>query len=421
MQYSKMKKEKLEDLKSELKKQYDDVKSQNLKLNMARGKPSPEQLGLSMDMLNSSLSASDWISEDGTDVRNYGGLDGIPECKKLFADELGVAPENIIVGGASSLNLMYDYISQCYTHGAGAEPWCRQGDVKFICNVPGYDRHFGICEHFGIKMINVRMTETGPDVAKIAELVKDPSVKGMFCVPKYSNPDGITYSDETVRALAALKPSAPDFRVIWDNAYIVHDLCDDADTLLNIFDACKEFGTEDNFIEFTSTSKITFPGAGISAIAASPKNIAMIKDRLKSQTISYDKMNQLRHVKYFKNADGIKAHMKKHAKLLAPKFNIVLETLEKELKDNDLASWSSPKGGYFISLDVNHCSAKRVGEICKELGVVLTTVGTTFPYGIDPDDRNIRIAPSYPSTDELQKAADILCLAVKLATIEALV
>lgn len=421
MQYSKMNREELEDLKSELKKQYDDVKSQNLKLNMARGKPSPEQLGLSMDMLNSSLSASDWISEDGTDVRNYGGLDGIPECKKLFADELGVAPENIIVGGASSLNLMYDYISQCYTHGAGAEPWCRQGDVKFICNVPGYDRHFGICEHFGIKMINVRMTETGPDVAKIAELVKDPSVKGMFCVPKYSNPDGITYSDETVRALAALKPSAPDFRVIWDNAYIVHDLCEDADTLLNIFDACKEFGTEDNFIEFTSTSKITFPGAGISAIAASPKNIAMIKDRLKSQTISYDKMNQLRHVKYFKNADGIKAHMKKHAKLLAPKFNIVLETLEKELKDNDLASWSSPKGGYFISLDVNHCSAKRVGEICKELGVVLTTVGATFPYGIDPDDRNIRIAPSYPSTDELQKAADILCLAVKLATIEALV
>ena len=421
MQYSKMNREELEDLKSELKKQYDDVKSQNLKLNMARGKPSPEQLELSMDMLNSSLSASDWISEDGTDVRNYGGLDGIPECKKLFADELGVAPENIIVGGASSLNLMYDYISQCYTHGAGAEPWCRQGDVKFICNVPGYDRHFGICEHFGIKMINVRMTETGPDVAKIAELVKDPSVKGMFCVPKYSNPDGITYSDETVRALAALKPSAPDFRVIWDNAYIVHDLCDDADTLLNIFDACKEFGTEDNFIEFTSTSKITFPGAGISAIAASPKNIAMIKDRLKSQTISYDKMNQLRHVKYFKNAEGIKAHMKKHAKLLAPKFNIVLETLEKELKDNDLASWSSPKGGYFISLDVNHCSAKRVGEICKELGVVLTTEGATFPYGLDPDDRNIRIAPSYPSTDELQKAADILCLAVKLATIEALV
>ena len=234
MQYSKMNREELEDLKSELKKQYDDVKSQNLKLNMARGKPSPEQLGLSMDMLNSSLSASDWISEDGTDVRNYGGLDGIPECKKLFADELGVAPENIIVGGASSLNLMYDYISQCYTHGAGAEPWCRQGDVKFICNVPGYDRHFGICEHFGIKMINVRMTETGPDVAKIAELVKDPSVKGMFCVPKYSNPDGITYSDETVRALAALKPAAPDFRVIWDNAYIVHGLCDDADTLLNI-------------------------------------------------------------------------------------------------------------------------------------------------------------------------------------------
>ena len=420
--YKDLSKEELLELKSGLEAQFEEVKAKGLKLDMSRGKPSADQLNLSMGMMDTLTSGVDLTCEDGVDCRNYGGLDGIDEAKQLLADMMEVPKDNVIIFGNSSLNVMYDTVARAMTHGImGSTPWCKLDKVKFLCPVPGYDRHFGICEHFGIKMINVRMTETGPDVAKIAELVKDPSVKGMFCVPKYSNPDGITYSDETVRALAALKPSAPDFRVIWDNAYIVHDLCDDADTLLNIFDACKEFGTEDNFIEFTSTSKITFPGAGISAIAASPKNIAMIKDRLKSQTISYDKMNQLRHVKYFKNADGIKAHMKKHAKLLAPKFNIVLETLEKELKDNDLASWSSPKGGYFISLDVNHCSAKRVGEICKELGVVLTTVGATFPYGIDPDDRNIRIAPSYPSTDELQKAADILCLAVKLATIEALV
>ena len=420
--YRELSKEELLALQAELQAEYDAEKEKGLNLDISRGKPGKEQLDLSMPMLDVLNAESVLASENGTDVRNYGVLDGIPEAKELMAGMVGAKPSQMIVLGNSSLNIMYDCVARAELFGImGSTPWSQLDKVKFLCPVPGYDRHFGICEHFGIKMINVRMTETGPDVAKIAELVKDPSVKGMFCVPKYSNPDGITYSDETVRALAALKPSAPDFRVIWDNAYIVHDLCDDADTLLNIFDACKEFGTEDNFIEFTSTSKITFPGAGISAIAASPKNIAMIKDRLKSQTISYDKMNQLRHVKYFKNADGIKAHMKKHAKLLAPKFNIVLETLEKELKDNDLASWSSPKGGYFISLDVNHCSAKRVGEICKELGVVLTTVGATFPYGIDPDDRNIRIAPSYPSTDELQKAADILCLAVKLATIEALV
>ena len=399
-----------------------DLKAQGLKLDMTRGKPCKDQLDMVSDIFDMLKEPEDYIV-DGIDIRNYGALSGLPEAKRLFANLLDCKPKQVFVGGNASLQLMYGVIDCAFIHGRlnSPRPWCKEPVVKWLCPAPGYDRHFKLTESFGFELITIPMTETGPNMDLVEQLVKDPAVKGMWNVPKYSNPDGITYSDETVRALAALKPSAPDFRVIWDNAYIVHDLCDDADTLLNIFDACKEFGTEDNFIEFTSTSKITFPGAGISAIAASPKNIAMIKDRLKSQTISYDKMNQLRHVKYFKNADGIKAHMKKHAKLLAPKFNIVLETLEKELKDNDLASWSSPKGGYFISLDVNHCSAKRVGEICKELGVVLTTVGATFPYGIDPDDRNIRIAPSYPSTDELQKAADILCLAVKLATIEALV
>lgn len=421
MQYSDMTKENLLKLKSELLSQCEKIKAQKLSLDMSRGKPGTDQLDLTMDMLNVVITADDCKTEKGFDCRNYGVLDGIPECKQLFADLLGVNSENIIVGGESSLNLMFDFISQCMTHGAGDKPWGEQGEIKFICNVPGYDRHFGICEYFGIKMINVPMTQNGPDTAKIKELVKDSTVKGMFCVPKYSNPDGTTYSDETVRALAALKPAAKDFRVIWDNAYAVHDLNDTPDKLLNIFEAAKEFGTEDNFVEFVSTSKISFPGAGVSALASSDKNIAAIKNRLKSQTIGYNKLNQLRHVKFFKNADGIREHMKKHAKIIAPKFNIVLETLQKELKENDLASWTVPNGGYFISLNVNHCSAKRVGEICKDLGVVLTSVGATYPYGIDAEDKNIRIAPTYPSVADLQNAVNVLCLSVKLATVEALV
>lgn len=421
MQYNEMTKAELLELKAELNSQYTRAKSENLALDMSRGKPGADQLDLAMDVLKTVLTKDDCKSENGTDCRNYGILDGIAECKALFAELLDVNPKNVIVGGSSSLNLMFDYISQCMTHGAGAEPWQNQGKIKFICNVPGYDRHFGICEYFGIKMINVEMTENGPDVKKIAELVKDSSVKGMFCVPKYSNPDGITYSDETVRAIAALKPAASDFRVIWDNAYIIHDLTDTPDTLLNIFDAAKECGTEDNFVEFTSTSKISFPGAGVSALCASDSNISAIKKRLNMQTISYDKLNQLRHVKYFKNVAGIRDHMKKHAAIIAPKFQIVLDELEKELKENHLAVWTSPVGGYFISLNTVSCSAKRVGEICKGLGVVLTSVGATYPYGIDANDKNIRIAPTYPSTGDLKKAAEVLCLAIKLATIEALV
>ncbi|MGN0555373.1 MAG: aminotransferase class I/II-fold pyridoxal phosphate-dependent enzyme [Candidatus Fimenecus sp.] len=421
MQYSQMSKDELRARKAELDKEFAKIKKLNLKLDMSRGKPGADQLDLSMDMLKTVIGVCDCKAENGFDCRNYGVLDGLPECKALFAEMLEVSPDNIIIGGASSLNLMFDYIAQCMTKGAGGAPWIQQGKIKFICNVPGYDRHFTICEHFGIEMLNVEMTENGPDVEKIRELVKDESVKGMFCVPKYSNPDGITYSDDTVRALAALQPAAKDFRVIWDNAYVVHDLTDTPDRLLNIFEACKPFGTEDMFVEFTSTSKISFPGAGVSAIAASDNNIKAIKARLAMQTISYDKMNQLRHVKYFKNLDGITAHMKKHAAIIAPKFKIVLDALENELKENDLARWTKPNGGYFISLNTTGCSAKRVGELCKELGVVLTSVGATYPYGKDAQDRNIRIAPTYPSTDELKKAAEVLCLCIKLATLEKLV
>lgn len=422
MLYNEMSRDELVSLKNELEKKYEEVKSLGLSLDMSRGKPGADQLDLSVDMLSVMTTADECKAENGFDCRNYGVLDGIPECKKLFADLLQVDTKNIIIGGSSSLNLMYDYLNQCmYLGVGGCEPWSKQGKVKFICNVPGYDRHFAITEFFGIEMISVEMDEFGPDVEKIRELVKDPMVKGMFCVPKYSNPNGVTYSDERVKALASLKPAAKDFRVIWDNAYIIHELTDTPDTLLNIFDVCKEFGTEDNFVEFTSTAKISFPGAGVSAIAASDNNIAEIKKRLNFQTISYDKLNQLRHVKYFKNVDGIKAHMDKHAKIIAPKFQLVLDMLEKEIAPLGIGEWVKAKGGYFISYNTVGSSAKRIGELCKEAGLVLTTVGATYPYGVDPDDKNIRIAPTFPSVENLGKAMEVFCLCAKLAAVEALI
>ena len=422
MLYNEMSRDELVSLKNKLEKKYEEVKALGLSLDMSRGKPGADQLDLSVDMLSVMTTAEDCIGENGFDCRNYGVLDGIPECKKLFAELLDVDTKNIIIGGSSSLNLMYDYLNQCmYLGVGGCEPWSKQGKVKFICNVPGYDRHFAITEFFGIEMISVEMDEFGPDVEKIRELVKDPMVKGMFCVPKYSNPNGVTYSDERVRALAALKPAAKDFRVIWDNAYIIHELTDTPDNLLNIFDVCKEFGTEDNFVEFTSTAKISFPGAGVSAIAASDNNIAEIKKRLNFQTISYDKLNQLRHVKYFKNVDGIKAHMDKHAAIIAPKFQLVLDILEKEIAPLGIGEWVKAKGGYFISYNTVGSSAKRIGELCKDAGLVLTTVGATYPYGVDPDDKNIRIAPTFPSVENLGKAMEVFCLCAKLAAVEALV
>lgn len=421
MLYNEMSRDELVSLKKELEKKYEEVKSLGLSLDMSRGKPGADQLDLSVDMLSVMTTADECKGENGFDCRNYGVLDGIPECKKLFADLLQVDTKNIIIGGSSSLNLMYDYLNQCmYLSVGGGTPWSKQGKVKFICNVPGYDRHFAITEFFGIEMISVEMDEFGPNVEKIRELVKDPMVKGMFCVPKYSNPNGVTYSDERVKALAALKPAAKDFRVIWDNAYIIHELTDTPDNLLNIFDACKEFGTEDYFVEFTSTAKISFPGAGVSAIAASDNNIAEIKKRLNFQTISYDKLNQLRHVKYFKNVDGIKAHMDKHAAIIAPKFQLVLDMLEKEIAPLGIGEWVKAKGGYFISYNTVGSSAKRIGELCKDAGLVLTTVGATYPYGVDPDDKNIRIAPTFPSVENLGKAMEVFCLCAKLAAVEAL-
>lgn len=333
---------------------------------------------------------------------------------------MGVKPENVIVGPTSSLNLMFDYVSQCYTHGAGSTPWCKLDKVKFLCPVPGYDRHFTILEHFGIEMINVDMKQDGPDMDAIEELVKDPSVKGMFCVPKYSNPQGITFSDDVVRRIAALKPAAEDFRIVWDNAYCVHDLVEDGDKLLNIFDVLPEYGNDDMVVEVCSTSKITFPGAGISAIIASDNNIKMIKSRLSAQVISYDKMNQHRHVVFFGDANGVLNHMKKHAAILKPKFDIVIKTLNEELAGKGIASWFAPKGGYFISLDVMDGCAKRVGELCKEAGVTLTSVGATYPYGKDPNNKNIRIAPSFPPVDELSLAAELLCICTRLAAAEKL-
>ena len=422
MLYNEMSRDELVSLKNELEKKYEEVKSLGLSLDMSRGKPGADQLDLSVDMLSVMTTADECKGANGFDCRNYGVLDGIPECKQLFAELLDVEAKNIIVGGSSSLNLMYDYLNQCmYLGVGGCEPWSKQGKVKFICNVPGYDRHFAITEFFGIEMISVEMDEFGPDVEKIRELVKDPMVKGMFCVPKYSNPNGVTYSDERVKALASLKPAAKDFRVIWDNAYIIHELTDTPDNLLNIFDVCKEFGTEDYFVEFTSTAKISFPGAGVSAIAASDSNIAEIKKRLNFQTISYDKLNQLRHVKYFKNVDGIKAHMQKHAAIIAPKFELVLDMLEKEIAPLGIGEWVKAKGGYFISYNTVGSSAKRIGELCKNAGLVLTTVGATYPYGVDPNDKNIRIAPTFPSLENLGKAMEVFCLCAKIAAIEALI
>lgn len=413
-EYKMMSKQELLSEQEALLKRFEEYKAMGLKLDMSRGKPSKEQLDLSMDMLK----PIDY-TENGFDVRNYGILDGLQSCKELFAQLLDVDAKNVLVGPAASLNLMYDYICQCYCEGVlGSTPWSKLDSVKFLCPVPGYDRHFTILEHFGIEMINVPMTAEGPDMEVIEELIKDESVKGMFCVPKYSNPQGITFSDETVKRIARMKPAAKDFRIVWDNAYCVHDIKDEGDELLNIFRV--DGVNEDMIIEVCSTAKMTFPGAGISALVASDANMKQIKNRLNCQTISYDKMNQLRHVRFFKNLDGIKDHMKKHAAIMKPKFDMVIDHLENELGGLGIASWIDPKGGYFISLDVMDGCAKRVGELCKEAGVTLTTVGATYPYFNDPKDSNIRIAPSLPPVAELDTATRILCVSVKLAAIEKL-
>ena len=414
--YSSMSREELQAELSSVKAEYDSLKAQGLSIDMSRGKPGADQLDISDGMLKV-FDDGDFKCESGIDVRNYGLLDGIPECKKLFADLLEVKPENVIVGGNSSLSMMFDFVSQCMYNGAGFTPWAQQGKVKFLCPCPGYDRHFAICEFFGIEMINIPMTAEGPDMNAIEEAVKDSSVKGMFCVPKYSNPQGITFSAETVKRIANLTPAANDFRIIWDNAYCVHDLTDTTDDLVNIFDVLPERNA-DMVIEVASTSKISYPGAGVACLVSSVDNIKVILKRLTIQSISYDKVNMLRHVKFFKNVDGIKEHMKLHAKILKPKFDAVLDTLNSDLNGLGIAEWNVPNGGYFISLDVTGGSASRVGVLCKEAGVALTNVGATFPYGKDPSDSNIRIAPTFPTPEVLMKAVKVLTVSVKLACLE---
>lgn len=418
--YKELSKPELEALKARLQTEYDAFKAKGLKLDMSRGKPGSEQLDLSSGLLDCVNESTGWKTENGFDCRNYGLLDGIPEMKHLFAEFFEVEDDEVIIGGNSSLNLMFDYISQAMTHGTGGEAWLRQGDIKFLCPVPGYDRHFGILEYFGIEMINIETLADGPDMDAIEKYVKDPSVKGIICVPKYSNPEGKTYGDAVLLRLAVLRPAAEDFRIIWDNAYAVHDLTDTPDEQLNFLEECKKAGNADMAVMFASTSKISFPGAGISAIAASKNNIAMIKKRMAVQTIGFDKLNQLRHVRYFKNLDGIKAQMKRHSAVIAPKFEVVLNALESELASTGVAEWVKPNGGYFISLNVMHGCAKRVVELCRLAGVVLTSAGATYPYGKDPNDSNIRIAPTYPAADELATAAQLLCLCVKLAAVEKL-
>lgn len=413
--------EQLAAFEADVQKRYDEIASSGIVLNMARGKPAPEQLTLSDNLLSLSLENVGYLASDGTDCRNYGLLYGIPECRKLFGELLGVDASNVIACGSSSLNLMFDFIAQCCYNGiAGEPPWMLNKNRKFIAVVPGYDRHFAIAQYFGLEMINVPMTKGGPDMDMVEELIKDPDVKGMFCVPKYSNPDGITYSDETVRRLAKMKSAAKDFRVIWDNAYAVHDFYDDGDKLLNIFDESAKYGNEDNFVAFTSTSKITFAGAGVSAIATSKNNFDEISKRLTLQIISYDKINQLKHCYLYKSLDDIKCQMKKHADIMRPKFRTVLEILRNELEGLGIARWNEPRGGYFISLDVDVGSAQYVGSLCSKAGLTLTGVGATFPYGKDPADRNIRLAPSCPSVEELKVASEIICLAVKLAACKAI-
>ena len=421
--YSEMTREELQELKKELSAEYKIFQGKDLKLDMSRGKPSTEQLDLSMGMMDVLSSEDDLICEDGTDCRNYGVLDGIREAKELIADMIEVSPDNIIIYGNSSLNVMYDTISRAMTHGVmGSTPWCKLDKVKFLCPVPGYDRHFDITEYFGIEMINVPMNEGGPDMDMVEELVRnDEAIKGIWCVPKYSNPSGVSYSDQTVRRMARLKPAASDFRIYWDNAYGIHHLYDDdQDNVLEILAECKRAGNPDLVYKFSSTSKISFPGSGIAAIATSPNNLEDIKNQLKIQTIGHDKVNQLRHVRFFKDIHGMVEHMRLHADILRPKFEAVTGILERELGGLGIGTWTNPKGGYFVSFDSLEGCAKQIVAKCKKAGVVMTGAGATYPYGKDPKDSNIRIAPSYPPLQDLVTATELFTLCVKLVSVDKL-
>ena len=421
--YQDLNREELLELKKQLEQQYEDVKGKGLKLDMSRGKPAAAQLDMMNPLLDALNSGSDLKAGDGVDVRNYGDMDGIFEAKNLMGDVMGVPAENVIVCGNSSLSIMYDTISRCVTHGVmGGTPWCRLDKVKFLCPVPGYDRHFAITQHFDIEMINVPMTPEGPDMDLVEKLVaEDDSVKGIWCVPMYSNPQGYTYSDETVKRFANLKPAAKDFRIFWDNAYFVHHLYEDRrDKLADILSLCEEAGNPDLVYIFSSTSKISYAGAGLSAFAASKANVNDFKKTMTLRTIGYDKVNQLRHVRYFKSKDGINEHMKKHAAIIRPKFETVLAVLDRELSGLGIGEWTKPNGGYFISFESMEGCAKAIVARCKEAGMVLTGAGATYPYGKDPKDSNIRIAPTFPTLEELAQAADLFVLCVKLVSVEKL-
>ena len=413
-----------EELQAELKvveAKYEELKGKGLSLNMARGKPGKEQLDLTSEVMDILTSDSDYMC-DGIDARNYGNLDGLPSCKKLFAEILGVKPENVFVGGNASLQLMYDTISKAYTHGLknSSKPWAKLDTVKWLCPAPGYDRHFKVSETFGMEMITVPMTPAGPDMDLVEELIRDPAVKGMWCVPKYSNPDGIVYSDETIRRIASMKPAAEDFLLMWDNAYCVHEFFCDFVPFTDILGECAKYGNEDMVFEFASTSKITYPGAGISVFACSEGNMAYMMKLLNAQIISYDKVNQLRHVRYLKDKAGVLALMKRHAAILAPKFQCVLDNLDREIAPLGFASWQHPMGGYFISVNTLPGTAKAAWLLCKDAGLTMTNAGATFPYGKDPLDSNMRVAPSLPPIEQLQQAMEVYCTSLKLAALRKL-
>jgi len=422
MAYASLTKSELSDIAAQLTSEYNAWKEKKLSLNMARGKPSAAQLDLALGVLETLKARYEFANSKGNDVRNYGIWDGLPEMKQIFSDMIGIPPQQIILGNNSSLLIMFDVISRGYSHGFnGCKPWAKQDQLKFLCPVPGYDRHFAVTEYFGFEMINIPMSETGPDMDLVEKLVaEDESIKGIWCVPKYSNPTGITYSDETVRRFASLRPAAKDFKIMWDNAYCVHDLTDTPDHLLDIYDECMANGTEDMLMIFASTSKISFPGAGVACVATSDRNIVDLKKHFMTQTIGPDKMNQLRHVLFLHDIHGVRDLMKGHRAILEPKFKLCQRMLKEQLGDLEIAAWNEPNGGYFISVDVMDGCAKRVVQLCKEAGVILTDAGATYPYGNDPHDSNIRLAPSFPPLEELEQAMEVFCTAIKLAAAEKL-